>query len=253
MELVMKINSSENQVQAFGYLRTSSAANVGQDKDSDKRQRQAIQDYARQAGITIKGWHYDAAVSGADRIEDREGFTAMLAAIAANGARTIIVETASRFARDLIVQETGFQKLKEMGITLIAADSPGSFQDSTPTAEFIRQVLGAVSQLEKAMLVAKLKGARDRKRATGVKVEGRKSYAEREGGEELIAAARALNDGRSLRQIAADLAEQGYLNSKGKPYQAKSVATLLGDMPLQSSHAGRRPSHGKRKLTPGAA
>ena len=42
----------------------------------------------------------------------------------------------------------------------------------------IRQVLGAVSQFEKAMLISKLKGARDRKREAGVKVEGRKSYAE---------------------------------------------------------------------------
>ena len=42
----------------------------------------------------------------------------------------------------------------------------------------IRQVLGAVSQFEKAMLISKLKGARDRKREASVKVEGRKSYAE---------------------------------------------------------------------------
>jgi hypothetical protein len=36
----------------------------------------------------------------------------MLAYIASNGARTIIVETASRFARDLMVQEVGFAKLQ---------------------------------------------------------------------------------------------------------------------------------------------
>ena len=41
-----------------------------------------------------------------------------------------------------------------------------------------RQVLGAVAEFEKAMTVAKLRGARDRKRATGVKVEGRKRIAE---------------------------------------------------------------------------
>ena len=41
----------------------------------------------------------DAAVSGADHIEARPGFAAMLANIASNGARIILVETASRFAR----------------------------------------------------------------------------------------------------------------------------------------------------------
>jgi DNA invertase Pin-like site-specific DNA recombinase len=66
----------------------------------------------------------------------------------------------------LIVQETGYAHLKTLGITLVAADSPNAFLDDTPTAQLIRQVLGAVSQFEKAMVVAKLKGARDRKRAT---------------------------------------------------------------------------------------
>jgi hypothetical protein len=31
--------SSRNQVEAVGYLRTSSATNVGADKDSERRQR----------------------------------------------------------------------------------------------------------------------------------------------------------------------------------------------------------------------
>jgi hypothetical protein len=82
-------------------------------------------------------------------------------------------ETASRFARDLMVQEVGFAKLKALGIALIAADSPQSFLDDTPTSKLIRQILGAVSEFDKALVVAKLKGARDRKRAmTGEKVEG---------------------------------------------------------------------------------
>ena len=34
-------------------------------------------------------------------------------AIAGNGLRTIIVETANRFARDLMVQEVGHTRLKE--------------------------------------------------------------------------------------------------------------------------------------------
>src|SRR5215207_3319694 len=68
-----------------------------------------------------------------------------------------------QFARDLMVQEVGHAMLKERGITLVAADSPDAFLDDTPTAVLIRQVLGAVSQFEKAMLVSNLKGARDRK------------------------------------------------------------------------------------------
>ena len=41
------------KIQAVAYLRTSSAANVGPDKDSDKRQRAAIAAYAKAAGVEI--------------------------------------------------------------------------------------------------------------------------------------------------------------------------------------------------------
>jgi len=83
---------------------------------------------------------------------------AALQTIAGNGVRTIIVETANRFARDLIVQETGWKRLHADGITLIAADSPDQFVDETPTAVLIRQILGAVAQFDKAMTVLQLNG-----------------------------------------------------------------------------------------------
>jgi hypothetical protein len=62
----------------------------------------------------------------------------------------------------LIVQETGWRFLRNAGVTLVAVDSPDSFLDETPTAVLIRQVLGAVAQLEKQALVAKLRKARER-------------------------------------------------------------------------------------------
>jgi hypothetical protein len=67
----------------------------------------------------------------------------MLAYIASNGARIIIVETASRFARDLMVQEVGFAKLQALGIKLVAADSPQSFLDDTPTSKLTVRSLTA--------------------------------------------------------------------------------------------------------------
>ena len=79
---------------AVAYLRTSSAANVGADKDSDKRQRAAIDAFAKHARFTIVDEYYDAAVSGADPVDQRPGFAEMLRRLAANGAKTIIVEVA---------------------------------------------------------------------------------------------------------------------------------------------------------------
>ena len=175
---------------------------------------------------------YDAAVSGADAVDARQGFGAMLKRIAGNGVRTIIVETANRFARDLIVQETGWRFLQGLGITLIAADSPDSFLDSTPTAVLIRQVLGAVSQFEKAALVAKLRAARERKaKLTGQKVGGRKSV--QEASPETAALARKLarytkdHRKRSLKaDIAGELEAAGYV-TEGTRYTAMAVSRMV--------------------------
>jgi DNA invertase Pin-like site-specific DNA recombinase len=96
-----------------------------------------------------------------------------LEALLANGARTIIVESPDRFARDLMVQLAGHDMLKAKGVTLVAASAPLHFVEDTPTAVLVRQVLGAVAEFEKTTSVAKLAAARRRKRiATGGKVEG---------------------------------------------------------------------------------
>ena len=223
---------SKEVKKAVAYLRTSSMSNVGEDKDSAKRQRAAIDAYAKTAGYEIVGEYSDDGVKGADPVDQRPGFAEMLKRFAANGVRTIIVETASRFARDLIVQETGWRLLRDAGITLIAADSPGGFLDDTPTAVMIRQILGSVSQFEKAMLVAKLRGARERRKTvTGKKVEGRKSHAEER--PDVVALARTLARKKpkggqlSLRAISAELAAQGFVNERGKPFHHKSVAAML--------------------------
>jgi DNA invertase Pin-like site-specific DNA recombinase len=68
---------------AVAYLRTSSAANVGADKDSDKRQRAAIEAFAKHARFTIVDEYYDAAVSGADPVDQGPGFAEMLQRLAA--------------------------------------------------------------------------------------------------------------------------------------------------------------------------
>jgi DNA invertase Pin-like site-specific DNA recombinase len=163
---------------AVAYLRTSSAASVGADKDSDKRQRAAIEAFAKRAGFTIVEEYYDAAVSGADPVDQRPGFCEMLQRLATNGAKTIIVESPDRFARDLAVQLAGHDMLRGLGIAIIPASAPDFFTEDTPTAVLVRQVLGAIAQFEKASIVAKLAAARKRKRDREGRCEGRKPLSE---------------------------------------------------------------------------
>jgi DNA invertase Pin-like site-specific DNA recombinase len=77
-------------------LRTSSAANVCADKDSDARQRAAIEAFAKRAGYELVGEYYDAAVNGADPIEQRPGFAAMLARLGGFDPGRKIFRSASR-------------------------------------------------------------------------------------------------------------------------------------------------------------
>jgi DNA invertase Pin-like site-specific DNA recombinase len=165
-------------------------------------------------------------------VTDRKGFAEMLERLLSNGARTIIVESPDRFARDLMVQLAGHDMLKAKGIALIAASAPTFFVEDTPTAVLVRQVLGAVAQFDKATTVARLAAARRRKsEATVMKCGGQKSYAERDGA--MVALAKKLarypinGRKRSLREVAAELEAQGHLNAKDKPYAAAAISRML--------------------------
>jgi hypothetical protein len=82
----------------------------------------------------------------------------------------------------------------------------------------MRQIAGSFAEYEKAHLVAKLRGSRERKRAAAGKCEGRKSWAEIN--PSLVREARRLRrrspkgHQRSLREIAAELARLGYRTTR---------------------------------------
>lgn len=237
---------------AVAYLRTSSAANVGQDKDSDKRQRAAIEAFAKANGYEVTGWFYDTAVSGADPVHEREGFARMLAHLAQTppapaGSRApaagddhpaappekkyILVESPDRFARDLAVQLAGHDMLRAQGIDLIPASAPDYFLEDTPTAVLVRQVLGAIAQFEKASTVAKLAAARARKKAATGRCEGRKPIAATHPAAALLAKQlrrkKPKGGTMSLRAIAAELAAQGHLNERGAPFNPRAVLEMV--------------------------
>jgi DNA invertase Pin-like site-specific DNA recombinase len=131
-------------------------------------------------------------------------------------------------ANRLASSTTGHDFLRGLGVTLIAANAPEHFLEDTPTATLIRQVLGAIAQFEKANLVAKLKAARDRKKAKTGKGEGRHSMLERN--PLVVQAAKRLADERpmrSLREIAAALGGLGHVAKSGKPFSTSVVKRML--------------------------
>jgi DNA invertase Pin-like site-specific DNA recombinase len=237
---------------AVAYLRTSSATNVGQDKDSDKRQLLAIQSFAKANGYEVTEVFYDAAVSGADPVHERPGFARMLAHLAQTppegmgprppaagddhppaspAKKYILVESPDRFARDLAVQLAGHNMLREQGIDLIPATAPDFFLEDTPTAVLVRQVLGAIAEFEKASLVAKLAAARQRKKAETGRCGGRLPLADTHPHAAVLAKQLRRKKPKggvmSLRAIAAELAAQGHVNERGAPFNPRAVLELV--------------------------
>jgi DNA invertase Pin-like site-specific DNA recombinase len=229
---------SKQKIQAVAYLRTSSQANVGTDKDSDKRQRDAIKRYAKAAGYEIADgdWFYDPGVSGADPIETRDGFKSLLDRIDGNGVRTVLIDEPSRFARDLTTQELGIALMIGRDVKVLCANGDDLTVTDDPMRKAMRQIAGAFMELEKTRLVDKLRAARDRRSAAGgERIEGRKSIAET--APEATALAKRLAHGNrkqkmSLREIAAELERQGYVTKATKKYpstrySAKTIAAML--------------------------
>ena len=103
----------------------------------------------------------------------------MLERIEGNGVRVVLVEDASRFARSVIAQELGVLAMQARGVTVLTANGDNLTETDDPAKIMMRQIAGAFAQYEKARLVAKLRGARDRRSATiGKRVEGRKGYSD---------------------------------------------------------------------------
>lgn len=214
----------ESMKTAFAYLRVSGKGQV--EGDGFERQLLAIKKYSAQQGIRIVKVFREEGVSGTTDWEDREAFVDMMALLLANGTRTVLVEKLDRLARDLMVQESIIADMRKKGLELVSVAEPDLCGDD-PSRVLMRQILGAFAQYEKAMIVAKLKGARQRTKAKEGHCEGRKPYGNREGEQDVIMKIRKLKaEGLPLAAIAAVLNSEGITARAGK-WHPTSVSRVL--------------------------
>lgn len=167
-------------IPCFGYLRCSGAGQLA--GDTFRRQRDKIQKFAKSNGYEVADFFQEEAVSGTtSELEERPALTDMMMRIAANGVRTVLVERADRFSRDLIASELlikEFQKLDSVVIECEGGHNIAECDANNPTAVLVRQILSAVAQFDKTSTVLKLRTARKVIRAKKGKCEGRKKYGE---------------------------------------------------------------------------
>jgi DNA invertase Pin-like site-specific DNA recombinase len=214
---------------AYAYLRVSGQGQV--DGDGFVRQEKCIMDYAKANGMTIERFFKDEGVSGT--LVDRPALARLLINLEENGhgITTVIIERVDRLARDLMVQENIIADFQKQGFDLISATEGTDLLSADPTRKLVRQVLGAIAEYDKSMLVLKLRASRERKRAKVGKCEGRKSYSEAmpEVLKEIrrLRRARKGQPRRTYNKVAEELNAAGYKSMMGKPFTGSSIQLIL--------------------------
>ena len=216
-------------MKAFAYLRVSGRGQV--DGDGFARQLGAIRSYAAAHDITIARVFREEGVSGTLEGMDRPAWVEMITGILTNGVKTIVIEKLDRLARDLMVQEHIVADLQRRGITLVSVAEP-DLCSNDPTRKLLRQVMGAIAEYDKSMIVLKLRGARQRVRARGGRCEGAKPYGARPGEAEILATIQTLRAaGESLPAIAAALNAQGRRPRRGSQWHPFAVSRIANRAP----------------------
>ncbi len=210
---------------AFAYLRVSGRGQI--EGDGFKRQEIAIRAYAEAHGFKVCKVFREEGVSGASELHGRKALLELLTQ-QANGAQIVLIEKLDRLARDLMVQENLIADIQKRGFRLISVAEPDLLEND-PTRKLMRQIIGAISEYEKQMIVLKLRGARERAKARHGKCEGRKLYGTRTGETDVIAQMKALREsGSSFRRIAAVLNVGGTkTRTTGKRWHGSAVSQIL--------------------------
>ena len=205
---------------AFAYLRVSGQGQI--EGDGFTRQLEAIKRYAAANDMKIVKIFQEEGVSGTKGWENRPAFSSMMEALLSNGTTTVLVERLDRVARDLMVQESIIADFKRKGLTIASVAEPDLCSDD-PSRVLMRQMMGAFFQYEKTTLVAKLKVARQRIRATKGVCEGRKPYGAQPGEMEIVTRMKSMRDGNmAWATIAETLNGEGITARKGS-WHANSV------------------------------
>lgn len=219
-------------MKAFGYLRVSGQGQV--DGNGFRRQEDEILAYCKANKIDLVEVYREEGVSGTTDETDRPAFQEMVSAILKNGVRTVIVEGLDRLAREYRIQETLIVYLAAKGITLINARTGENVTEAIsadPMKKALIQIQGVFAELEKNLLVKKLRVARMAKTEEVGKCEGRKSY--QEAAPELVARIKALyrkprnGKRKSLQQIAELMNTEGSYTLDGKPWTRQNLHRVI--------------------------
>jgi len=221
------------ELNAVAYYRVSGDGQI--DGDGFTRQAEACKKYAATKGINILGEFRDEGVPGKTELIGRAGLTGCIEQCRNHGIKIVIVESADRLARDLIVAELLIQEFQKIGVTVISASGGINLTEgdaSNPTAKLVRQILSAVAEFDRNVTVLKLRGARERKRKAEGRCEGVKPFGATQDEQHCVFQILTwANSGMSADRIALLLNEQSVESRlktrSGKPWSAGTIRKII--------------------------
>jgi DNA invertase Pin-like site-specific DNA recombinase len=226
-------------VKLAGYVRVSTKAQAEEGLGLVAQER-AIRAWARAGHHRIVGMFRDEGVSGSNGVEDRKALPEALNLIADGKAEGLIVARLDRLARNLTIQEGILGRVWAEGGHVISADIGEVQRDDPedPMRTAMRQMFGVFSQLDRAMISARLRKGRRLKAERGEYAGGGQLYGWRVVGGELVsdqteqkalALIRRLHaKGKSLREIAEALEAAGHKPRRADRWHAESVRRIVG-------------------------
>jgi DNA invertase Pin-like site-specific DNA recombinase len=212
------MNTEQNKIHVYGYARCSGLGQVN--GDTFNRQREEIERYCNDNNLELVKIYEEQGVSGTKCEEDRPQFMDMIEAMLASYIRYIIIEGIDRLSRDMAITDQLITYLASKGVTLISArtgDDVTEAYSGDPMRRAMIQMQSIFAELEKSLLVKKLRTARERKRNQGIKCEGRKGTEEIN--PDLINYIRKLRDEKMpWRKIVDELNGSDRLTLTGKKW-----------------------------------
>lgn len=233
-------------MKAFAYTRVSGDEQAGDDRDGLKRQARDIQSFAAGHDYEIVEVFPDEGVTGTIPIGQRPAFKRLLAALYSNGVKTIIVECADRIARDQEFLLSAVGQLRRDGFTVLT--SKGENLTSMDMTDRAHLGMNAVfAEWAKSQLVARLKAARDAKRAqrgwsTGDKPFGMDA-ARPDEHPIMLEIIKLRSAGRTLQQIVDELNAAGISTRNEKMWTTTQVGRIVkrgyGELRQKAKGAGQ--------------
>ena len=220
------MNTMQNKVRVYGYARCSGIGQVS--GDTFNRQRDEIERYCNDNNLELVKIFEEQGVSGTKGEDDRPQFMDMIQAILTNGVLHIVIEGIDRLSRDMAITDQLITYLASKKITLISArtgDDVTEAYSGDPMRRAMIQMQSVFAELEKSLLVKKLRVSRERKRNQGIKCEGRK--ATEEINPDLINEIRKLREAKMpWRKIVDELNGSGRLTITGKSWTLQHLHTV---------------------------